>query len=316
MVFGFQWAGTQKEQKIADLNTAQSGTISTPAPNQTTPPASALTTADLLPEFRALKSKTEAALRGDPNVDADWLDAKLKEMDSLWQSAAPLENTNPQQAMAVAWNALHGCLAMLLQPRLNDMLYVPPGEGQSGFFIDSKEVRVNAFNRFVQQEQWRPVNVASDVTWPIVHVTFYDAIAYADSHPLPRTIPTRDQYRRAFEYATSANIVLDPFGTLDDDSAVPFRVWGSMQEWTRTLDHDSDNDGNPWFGDTLGVVNVQLLNAGGYNVSYDAQHAFGRGHPRLGFRCVFRISSIPPGIARPGSRNLNRPELIPASPIV
>jgi serine/threonine protein kinase len=289
MSWGYHWAEQRKEKKLAEMSAANNSPGSFSDASSVDSKTSTYTLTDLVPDIRTLKLKTETALRENEQFDSEWVDSKMDELDSLLKQAERTEGIDSKQALVLGWQVTHQYLAILLQPQLKDMLFIPPGEGESGFFISAKEVQVRMFNQFVSDQQWRTLPATTDPSAPVVNVTFYDAVAFAENQTMPKKIPTRNQFKRALSFAKSQELLMYSFGTVEDITIVPFRIWGSISEWTRSLQKDADLDGQPWFGDSLSIVSVEIQDSGEYTAQYSDQQPFGAPSNRIGFRCVLEL---------------------------
>jgi serine/threonine protein kinase len=289
VIFGFKWAEQQKELKREALQSQTASPSTSPIPPASLPKPTKISLNDLSPDMAVLKSKAETALRADAQIESEWVDSKINELHSLWRQAQQTEKSDPIQALTIGWQVVHQYLAILLKPKLEGMLFIPPGPAEPGYFIATKEVQVQDFNRFVSNHNWRPISAASDPSYPVVNVTFYDAVAFARHQSFPQKIPTREQYQRAFTFAKTEGILLGSSEPFQDDAAIPFRVWGTISEWTRSIQRDVDQDGQPWFGDTLSIATPQLQDSTGYTAQFNLQQPFGTPNNRIGFRCVFEL---------------------------
>jgi len=284
---GFNWAERRKEvESSRSPSAANDGNEPSGEPIIDVVKADAMTFGELTSVVNALKMKTENYLRSDPDSDPEWVASKLEELDSQWQRAM---QADAGQKLVLGWHATHQYLGILLGPQMNEMLFVPPSGGVAGFFIDTSEVTVDVFNRFVVEQKWRALPATGDPTYPVVYVKYYDAMGFARHQTIVKTLPTREQYRRAFSHAKAAGILMDSEELLADGVDAPFRVWGSISEWTSSIHRDVDGNGEPWFGDSLFVARIQGATSQEYTALYDSSHPFGSSHNQLGFRCVYAL---------------------------
>jgi formylglycine-generating enzyme required for sulfatase activity/tRNA A-37 threonylcarbamoyl transferase component Bud32 len=258
----------------------------------------------------------------------DSMRAVFADADQLWKDAQTKADAQDPKALDSARQALQRYVALKIWP--SGMQFVPPGDvtlrddtdsslvSLDGFFIDTYEVTNGQFLQFCRDNNWRfpPYDLeTAPADYPVISVTFYDALAYAAS--LKKQLPTEAQWARAAYGGPGASDAaansggespdaetLHPVGGFPDDKswAGCFDLAGNVAEWTRSmfkpLPYDPKDGREDVRAFTFGTSIV--VRGGDYR---DAQHrpmnarvALPYQSPidTLGFRCAMEIPGIPP----------------------
>ncbi|MBI1317415.1 MAG: protein kinase [Candidatus Hydrogenedens sp.] len=220
---------------------------------------------------------------------------------------APDADSRQTQGMA----ALRAYLAVLLQPGLPDMVFVPDGtvragsgvERVPGFFIDRYEVTQQQFASFCRRVGWRtPCDEpqAEYAALPATMVTWYDAQAFAAD--AGKRLPSAAEWLRAAKGEQGDSRTFPWDGTYDADAcncetgaAVEVesdnrdvsptgvrQLAGNVREWTRTPARPGDE---PGFGVDMQVRGGDF-SSGPVPLDTAASHPYSGYAETLGFRCV------------------------------
>ncbi len=323
LIAGILWAEGQRKEKLTAWAKAQSnGTtiVGTVHDND----ISFETYRNLIP---LLQDKSEIAARNSVDYAEVFVAAGTK-----WEDAETLAK-DPESASAAivrAREAVQHYLAPIMSRLATDMVFVPGGSVQSGnsvayvapFFMDSYEVRIKDFSRFVRTVEggWNPLFKdvpAGAADYPVTNVTFFDAQAFAAWQG--KLLPTNLQWSRAAYGGAGA---LDtypweggqwdvsacncstgtpaPIGTFSEDRswAGCFDMVGNVAEWTRTPYTESLEDVSTTaidFGSRL-VVRGGDYTRGEVPLRDLSGAPFDTAAPQLGFRCVLEIPGDPEAI--------------------
>jgi len=223
------------------------------------------------------------------------------------------EATAPDAAAryAQAMSALQAYLAVLVQPGLPDMAFIPEGtvrteaglERVPAFFADRHEVSQQQFAAFCRAAEWRqPCGepTAEYAGMPATMTTWYDAQAFAAHHG--KRVPSSAQWLRAArgdggdgraytwdgEYAADA-CNCESGEPMPVDTAARDLNWagiahlvGNVREWTRT---PANGESAPGFGVDL-IVRGGDYESGPGGLDVYAPQPFAGYSEALGFRCV------------------------------
>jgi len=250
-----------------------------------------------------------------------------QDADEWWQLAQDELQRGGGRAEKLMRQTLQCYLAVLLQPQVPDLVYVPPGRVVLGetmaqvdaFFIDEAEVTLGTFAAFCQSVAggWREEYAEIDpglADYPVTGIAFYDAQACAAS--LGKHLPTEAQWARA-AYGDANPPAAFPWGdewipgagNLEYGEPAPVRsfemdrtpagCWdmaGNVAEWTRTPAAAAGADAEslaPGFG-------VEMVICGGHfasgSVPLDRSASLVyeyHGANHVGFRCVLELPDHP-----------------------
>lgn len=273
------------------------------------------------PSMEEYSQLVEQLQRQTSGTSKTGLNRALEQGGELWTAAQAA--TDPAEALRLAGRAVQCYLAPLM---IRDgMVFVPPGpvdiEGVpvevGGFLIDSHEVTVDQYKRFVAREPlWslppefkgRESELGNN---PISNVTCVDALAYAAS--IQSDLPTEAQWARA-AYGDSPGSSYPWEGQPESgdcnvrfDAAAPFwtapvgqfpsdlsgfgcyDMVGNVTEWTRsTVPPDA----------ALGFQTMMIIRGGNANEparpwNTRGTFAYEQKALTLGFRCVINIPTEP-----------------------
>jgi formylglycine-generating enzyme required for sulfatase activity/tRNA A-37 threonylcarbamoyl transferase component Bud32 len=217
---------------------------------------------------------------------------------------------------ALAMSALQAYLAVLLQPGLPDMVFIPEGTARTeageervpAFFADRYEVSQQQFAAFCRAAEWRQpcgAPTAEYASLPATMTTWYDAQAFAAHHG--KRLPSSAQWLRAArgdtgdsraytwdgEYAADA-CNCESGEPMPVDTAARDLNWagiahlvGNVREWTRT---PAGGDATPGFGLEM-IVRGGDYESGPGGLEVYAPQPYAGYSEALGFRCVKELPS-------------------------
>ncbi len=271
---------------------------------------------ELVPQLR---DRAKAAVQDYPRSQRlDVFGAILERAEALWGAAQDQAADSQGSALALAWDAVACYLAPVLWP--SEMVFIPPPPPETvdrspGFFIDAKPVSSDAFAAFANQEEgWRwpqDLQGLAPGDWPMVHVAYFDALAYLASQNPPQRLPSSRQWERAFRVMREDQRVMPltaaPPSITEDESegedteggelptrrAYPWLHYpeNPFSEWTATLSDGTpvSRPGAPTFGDELLTRSAYWTATGKFAFESPQALGYGQSRPNIGFRGVREV---------------------------